>query len=81
MRERKVFLPLMTELIGVGEETGNLEESLIMVADNYEAEAEVKTQRLLGLIEPVMTLALGLFVGFLALSIFVPLYGSLQYVR
>jgi type IV pilus assembly protein PilC len=81
MRERKVFLPLMTELIGVGEETGNLEESLIMVAENYEAEADVKTQRLLSMIEPVMTIAMGLFVGFLALSVFVPLYGSLQYIK
>jgi type IV pilus assembly protein PilC len=82
MSERpQAFLPLMTELTSVGEETGNLEETLIMIAENYEAEADIKTQRLLSLIEPTMTIAMGIVVGFLALSIFMPLYGSLQYVK
>jgi type IV pilus assembly protein PilC len=82
MSERPyAFLPLMTELTGVGEETGNLEETLIMIAENYEAEAEIKTQRLLSLIEPTMTIVMGIVVAFLALSIFMPLYGSLQYVK
>jgi type IV pilus assembly protein PilC len=80
MTKRKSFLPLMTELISVGEETGNLEETLIMVALNYETEADIKTQRLLSLIEPTMTIIMGLMVGFLALSIFIPLYSSLQYI-
>jgi type IV pilus assembly protein PilC len=82
MTERpQAFLPLMTELTSVGEETGNLEETLIMIAENYEAEADIKTQKLLSLIEPTMTIAMGIVVGFLALSIFMPLYGSLQYVK
>jgi len=81
MSEREVFLPLMTELASVGEETGNLEETLIMIAENYETEADIKTQRLLSLIEPTMTIVMGSAVGFLALSIFVPLYSSLQYVK
>jgi type IV pilus assembly protein PilC len=82
MNERPyAFLPLMTELTSVGEETGNLEETLIMIAENYETEADIKTQRLLSLIEPTMTIAMGIVVGFLALSIFMPLYGSLQYVK
>jgi type IV pilus assembly protein PilC len=80
MTKRKSFLPLMTELISVGEETGNLEETLIMIALNYETEADIKTQRLLSLIEPTMTIIMGIMVGFLALSIFIPLYSSLQYI-
>jgi type IV pilus assembly protein PilC len=80
MKERKSFLPLMTELTSVGEETGNLEETLIMISLNFETEADIKTQRMLGLIEPIMTIIMGLMVGFLALSIFVPLYSSLQYI-
>lgn len=81
MTKRSSFLPLMTELTSVGEETGNLEETLLMIALNYETEAEIKTQRLLSLIEPVMTIIMGLMVGFLALSIFIPLYSSLQYIK
>lgn len=81
MAERSSFLPLMTELTSVGEETGNLEETLVMIALNYETEADIKTQRLLSLIEPVMTIIMGLMVGFLAISIFLPLYSSLQYIK
>jgi type IV pilus assembly protein PilC len=81
MMERRSFLPLMTELTSVGEETGNLEETLVMIALNFETEADIKTQRLLSLIEPVMTIVMGIMVGFLALSIFIPLYSSLQYIK
>jgi type IV pilus assembly protein PilC len=80
MRARKSFLPLMVELIRVGEETGNLEETLVMIAQNYEQEQETRTQRMLAMIEPVMTIVMGVFVGFLALSIFMPIYSSLGLV-
>jgi type IV pilus assembly protein PilC len=77
MSKRKVFLPLMVAMTKVGEETGNLDDSLIIVAENYEIEADRRTQTLLGMIEPAMTIAMGLGVGFLALSVFMPIYGSL----
>jgi len=80
MSQRKVFLPLMVEMTKVGEETGNLDESLIVVAENYEIEADRRTQTVIGMIEPAMTIAMGLGVGFLALSIFMPIYGSLGLV-
>jgi type IV pilus assembly protein PilC len=80
MSNNKVFLPMMVEMTKVGEETGNLDESLVMVADNYEIEADRRTQTLLSLIEPAMTIAMGLGVGFLALSVFMPIYSSLSLV-
>jgi type IV pilus assembly protein PilC len=64
----------------VGEETGSLDESLILVADNFEIESDRRTQALLSMIEPVMTIAMGLGVGFLALSVFMPIYSSLSLV-
>jgi type IV pilus assembly protein PilC len=64
----------------VGEETGNLDDSLIIVAENYEIETDRRTQALLGMIEPAMTIAMGLGVGFLALSVFMPIYGALNLV-
>jgi type IV pilus assembly protein PilC len=81
MRKRRVFLPMMVELTKVGEETGSLEETLLMIAENYETEAESRTQRLLGMIEPTMTIVMGGMVGFLALSIFIPLYSSLSLIE
>jgi type IV pilus assembly protein PilC len=80
MSNNKVFLPMMVEMTKVGEETGSLDESLILVADNFEIEADRRTQALLGMIEPVMTIVMGLGVGFLALSVFMPIYSSLSLV-
>jgi type IV pilus assembly protein PilC len=80
MSNNHVFLPMMVEMTRVGEETGNLDESLVMVAENYEIEADRRTQTLLNLIEPAMTIAMGLGVGFLALSVFMPIYSSLSLV-
>jgi type IV pilus assembly protein PilC len=80
MRSRLVFLPLMVEMTRVGEETGNLDSTLTVVSDSFEIEAADKLQTLLGLIEPAMTVAIGLVVGFLALSIFVPIYSATSMV-
>jgi len=80
MSSMPIFLPMMVEMAKVGEETGNLDESLVMVAENFEIEADRRTQTLLSMIEPVMTVAMGLGVGFLALSVFMPIYSSLSLV-
>jgi len=80
MTNKRVFLPLMVEMTRVGEETGNLDESLVVVAENFEIEADRRTQTLLGLIEPAMTIVMGLGIGFLALSVFMPIYSSLSLV-
>lgn len=80
MSDSSVFLPMMVEMTKVGEETGSLDESLVMVAENYEIEADRRTQTLLSMIEPMMTVAMGLGVGFLALSVFMPIYSSLSLI-
>ena len=80
MSGNKVFLPMMVEMTKVGEETGNLDESLVLVAENLEIEADRRTQALLGMIEPIMTIAMGLGVGFLAMAVFMPIYASLSLV-
>jgi type IV pilus assembly protein PilC len=80
MSSNPVFLPMMVEMTKVGEETGSLDESLIMVAENFEIEADRRTQALLSMIEPVMTLAMGLGVGFLAMAVFMPIYSSLSLI-
>jgi len=80
MRRQPVFLPLMVEMTRVGEETGNLDNTLNIVADSFEIEAADKLTTVLGMIEPAMTIVIGLGVGFIALSIFVPIYSSLSLV-
>jgi len=80
MRKRWVFLPLLVEMAKVGEETGHLDSTLSTVADSYEIESDRRTQTMLTMIEPAMTIAIGLVVGFLALSIIGPIYSSLGLV-
>jgi type IV pilus assembly protein PilC len=74
MAAEKLIMPLMTQMVGVGEETGNLENTLTTVADSLEAEANDKTNTALGLIQPVITIVLGLVVGLIVLTMFSALY-------
>ncbi len=67
MSKHPIFLPMMVQMVRVGEETGNLDNTLHSVAQSYEAEAEDKTKALIGMIQPVMTIVIGLVVGIMAL--------------
>ncbi len=74
MTKSKLFLPMMVQMVRVGEETGNLDVTLLAVARSYEAEAEDKTRSLISLIQPVMTLIIGLVIAALALSLVSAMY-------
>ena len=74
MAKRKLFLPLMTQMIKVGEETGSLDNTLDTVADSFEMEAADKTSAAIALIQPVITIAIGLGVGFIVLAMVSAMY-------
>jgi type IV pilus assembly protein PilC len=74
MAQEKLILPLMTQMVGVGEETGNLENTLGTVAESLEAEANDKTNRAVAMIQPIITIILGLVVGLIVLTMFSALY-------
>ncbi|HXZ95235.1 MAG TPA: type II secretion system F family protein [Dehalococcoidia bacterium] len=74
MAAESLIMPLMTQMVGVGEETGNLENTLGTVAQSFEAEANDKTNAAVGMIQPVLTIILGLVVGFIVLTMFSGLY-------
>ena len=74
MAKRGLFLPLMVQMVGVGEETGNLDNTLTTVAKGFEAEADDKTNSAVGLIQPTMTVILGLIVAFIALALVSAMY-------
>ena len=74
MEKRELFLPLMTQMVRVGEETGNLENTLNTVADNFEVLSADKTKAAIGLIQPMLTIFIGLVVGFLVLAMFSAMY-------
>jgi general secretion pathway protein F len=68
IEDSKIFPPLATHLIKVGEETGNLENMLIKVAAIYDKEVKSSFKRLVSLLEPVLILFMGLIVGFIVFS-------------
>jgi type IV pilus assembly protein PilC len=74
MSRNPIFLPMMVQMVKVGEETGSLDTSLQAVASNYETEATDKTKSLIGLIQPVMTVAIAGIVGLIALSMVSAMY-------
>jgi len=74
MAKNKLFLPMMVQMVRVGEETGNLDTTLLTVARSYEAEAEDKTRSLIALIQPAMTLIIGGIIGVIALSLTSAMY-------
>ena len=67
------FPPLVTHMIAIGERTGELESMLGKVADAYEAEVETTVETLTSLIEPILILAMGGVVAFVALAILLPM--------
>jgi len=74
MSRDKTFPNLLVQMVMVGEESGKLESTLDTVARSYETEADEAINGMMAMIEPVMTLALGLIVGFIAISVILPMY-------
>jgi type IV pilus assembly protein PilC len=74
MAKNPVFLPMMVQMVKVGEETGSLDATLTAVAQNFEAEASEKTKTLIGMIPPIMTIIIAGFVGLIALSMVSAMY-------
>ena len=75
LRKREAVFPLMvSKMIGVGEKTGNLAETLLYLGNFYEAEVDRSTKNLSTILEPILLLIIGVAVGFIALAIISPIY-------
>ena len=73
MRQTGMFPPMVYNLTGIGEETGDLQGMLDKTADYYDDEVETATQSLLSLMEPFIMIVLAVFVVILVLAIFLPM--------
>lgn len=69
-----VFTPLVVQMLAIGEETGRIEDMIDEVAEFYEREVEYDVRNLSTLIEPVLTIGIGLLVFLLALGVFLPMW-------
>lgn len=74
MREYPVFPVFVTNMVAVGEEGGTLDRSLLKIGEAYEREADRTMKLMASLIEPVMILVMGLVVGFIVVSMLLPIF-------
>jgi type IV pilus assembly protein PilC len=78
--ENAVFPPMVSQMVKVGEETGELEKMLGKIADFYEDEVDTSIQSLTSIIEPIMMLAVGAMVGVIIISMYLPMFKMLTLI-
>jgi type IV pilus assembly protein PilC len=76
-----IFPPMVGHMVAVGEETGQLETMLSKIADFYEAEVDAKVKALTALIEPVMIVFVGGMVGFIVISMYLPMFSIYEKIK
>ena len=79
--ETQVFPPMVCQMIGVGEQTGAMDEMLQKIADFYEDEVDAAVTAMTALLEPIILVFLGVGVGGLLIAMYLPIFniaGSIQ---
>jgi type IV pilus assembly protein PilC len=79
--ENSVFPPMVGHMVKIGEETGELEKMLGKIADFYEDEVDSAISTLTSVIEPVMMIGVGLMVGVIIISMYLPMFKMLTLVK
>jgi type II secretory pathway component PulF len=81
MRDTAAFPPVLTHMVAVGEETGDLPKMLTRVSDSLDFEVDTGMRRLVSLIEPIIVLGMGVFVAFVVLSIVLPIFQAQETIK
>ncbi len=81
LEENSVFPPMVSHMVAVGEESGQLEAMLEKIADFYDAEVDAKVKALTSLIEPIMIVVVGVVVGFIVISMYLPIFSLYDKIR
>jgi type IV pilus assembly protein PilC len=79
--DNPVFPAMVSQMVSVGEESGQLEGMLEKVADFYEAEVDAKVKALTSLIEPIMIMVVGGIVGFIVIAMYLPIFTMYDNIR
>jgi len=81
LAQSRWFPPIVIQMISVGEQSGELENMLDKVAEVYERETESKIMAMTSMLEPIMILVMGVVVGFIVISILLPIFEMNQMIR
>jgi type IV pilus assembly protein PilC len=79
--EHPVFPPMVAQMVKIGEETGELDAMLGKIADFYEEEVDASISALTSIIEPIMMIGVGIMVGVIILSMYLPMFKLLTLVK
>ena len=79
--ENDVFPPMVAQMVKIGEETGELEKMLSKIADFYEDEVDASVQSLTSIVEPIMMIGVGVMVGIIIISMYMPMFKMLTLVK
>ena len=77
LKDTEVFPPMVVHMIAVGEQTGALDAMLSKIADFYEEEVDAAVENMLTLLEPIMILFLGIVIGGIVVSMYLPMFSLL----
>jgi type IV pilus assembly protein PilC len=77
----RLFPSMLSQVVSVGEETGALDTNLDTLAEFYAAEVDERVTALTGMVQPAMTLGIGLVVAFIAISIIMPMYSIMGHIQ
>ncbi len=81
MSESKIFPPMVTQMVAIGEETGQLENMLEKVADFYDIEVGTAVEGLTSLLEPLMIVTLGGLVGAIVIGMYLPIFTIISKIQ
>jgi type IV pilus assembly protein PilC len=79
--ENDIFPPMVSQMVKIGEETGELEKMLSKIADFYEDEVDSAVSSLTSIIEPVMMIGVGVMVGIIIIAMYMPMFKMLTLVK
>jgi len=78
LRESRLVDEMVTNMVEVGEETGDLDSMLYKIADFYDEEVDIAVKSLISLLEPIMIIVLGGIIGTIVVALFLPMLGLLE---
>ncbi len=81
LSKTSIFPTMVTHMVGVGEETGALDEMLGKVADFYEDQVEASVKALTSILEPIMIIVIGSIVGFIVVSMYMPMFTVYNHIE
>jgi type IV pilus assembly protein PilC len=76
-----MFPPMVVQMVAIGEETGSLDNMLSKVAEFYESEVDATLASLTAMLEPLLIVTLGVIVGFIVISMFMPLISAISQLQ